>query len=312
MPLRGTNIIDMGRQACLAAGGSMKTRSLAVLMVLVCGWMLTGCAATPSTPEAAVATAQKFLQNRAARDAAAMQGQLTERARKAITAAEIRRYIQNEAFRFGALGAPVVLADGWVQVPVADYRIENAGQEIHWPEVRLTLHYADKHWYVAWAEPLAANARRAYENSQYGEELELGRAISAIDPYYYRGPLEIHFAYRGLKRLREAEAAILRAGELATPYQAPDVEDAFARFKMALGHPEDAIPRARAALEKAAPYAPGLYSERWQADVLVVLGRALLLRGDKAGAADVVGRAAALDPENAGLAMLRRELMGSP
>jgi len=286
----------------------MKTRSLAIVMVLFMSWMLTGCAASPATPEAAAATALKFLQNRTARDAGAMQRQLTERARKAITAADIGHFIQNEGFRFGALGVPAVVADGWVQVPVTHYRITNAGQEILWPEVRLTLHYEGKHWYVAFVEPLTTNARRAYENSQYGEELDLGRAITEIDPYHYRGPLEIHFAYRGLKRLREAEAAILRAGALATPYQAPDVEDAFARFKMTLGHPEDAIPHARAALEKAAPYAPGLYSQRWNADVLVVLGRASLLRGDKAGAVDAVDRAAALDPENAGLAMLRREL----
>ncbi|HWI51049.1 MAG TPA: hypothetical protein VNT01_02765 [Symbiobacteriaceae bacterium] len=286
----------------------MKTRSLAILMVLIVSWMLTGCAATPATPEAAAATALKFLQNRTARDAGAMQGQLTERARKAITATDVGRYIQNEAFRFGALGAPVVGADGWVQVPVTDYRITNAGQEVRWPEVRLTLHYEGKNWHVAWVEPLTTKARRAYENSQYGEELDLGRAITEIDPYHYRGPLEIHFAYRGLKRFRDAEAAILRAGALAAPYQAPDVEDAFARFKMTLGHPEDAIPHARAALEKAAPYTPGLYSVRWNADVLVVLARASLLRGDKAGALDAVGRAAALDPENAGVAMLRREL----
>lgn len=291
-------------------GGSMNVRSLAVVMVVLMTWMLAGCAAAPSTPEAAAAAAQKFLEYRVAQNAGAMHGLLTERAAEAMTEGDIARYIRREQFQFGSLGLPVVLEDGNVQVPVADYRVTSGNREVRWPEVRLTLRYEGKRWLVGWVEPLADRARRAYENSQYGETLALGKAISAIDPYHYRGPLETHFAYRGLLRLREAEVALLRAVDLATVYQQADVEDAFARFKLSLGHPEDAIPHARAALEKAEPYVPGLYSARWKADALVVLGRSLLLRGDRAGAVAAADAAAGLDPLNAGLAMLRRGLSG--
>lgn len=288
----------------------MKTRSIFLWMILILTWTLTACSAAPVTPEAASATALKFLQARSAGDAGAMLGLLTERARKAIPAGDIARHLGSEAFTFGTLGQPAVVDESTVQVPVADYRILTPGQDARWPEFRLTLVYEENRWRVAWTEPLAAAARRAYENSQYGEELELARTIGQIDPYSYRGPLERHFAYRGLKRLREAEVEILRARELATPYQAPDVEDSFARFKLALGQPGDAAALARGALDKAAPYVPNLYSHRWQADTLVTLGRALLARGDRAGAEDALKRAEQVDPANAGVAMLRRGLAG--
>ncbi|HYF92791.1 MAG TPA: hypothetical protein VD969_11160 [Symbiobacteriaceae bacterium] len=286
----------------------MKTRSLVLLVALFATLILPGCAATPATPEAAAVTAQRFLQSRADHDAGAVHGLLTERAREALTQGEVSQYLRGEEFYFGSLGAPTPAHEGWLQIPVADYRITSGGRQIRWPEVKLTLRYEGKHWRVAWIEPVAAAARNAYENNLYGEQLELARAIMEIDPYHYRGALEQHFAYRGLQRGREAEVAILRAAEQATPYQKPDVHDAFARFKLELGHPEDAVPHARAALEQAQPYVPDLYSHRWQADALVVLGRALWLQGDGAGALAVVKQAADADPANAGLAVLRREM----
>lgn len=286
----------------------MKARSVAVLVVVVITWMLSGCTANPSTPDAATTAALRFLQSRQARDAGAMHGLLTARAEQAMTEADIARHIRDEQFRFGSLGAPTSPAEGWIRIPVSDYVIKTPGNEVHWPEVLLTLRYDGRRWGVAWVEPLAEAARRAYENNRDGDVLESARAITEIDPYHYRGPLEMHFAYRGLKRYREAEVAILRAMELANPPQQADVEDAYARFKLWLKHPEDAAPHARAALEKAAPYVPSLYSLRWRADTLVVLGRALLLTGDRAGAARAAEQAAQADPDNAGLAMLRREL----
>lgn len=285
----------------------MKTNRLAVLMALLC-LLMAGCGATPPTPEAAAAAAGRFLDARAAGNVAAMHGLLTERAAEEITQGMIARHIRGEQFQFGNLGAPVVVADGWVQVPVTDYHVSESGHAARWPEVRLTLHYENKRWLVGWVEPLTTLAQQAYENSQYGEGLDLARAIGEIDPYHYRGPLEVHFAYRGLLRVREAELALIKAAELATVYEQPNVKDAFARFKLSLGHPEDAISHARAALEQAEPFVPGLYSARWKADALVVLGRALLLTGDRAGAADAAARASQADPGNAGAAMLLRQL----
>jgi hypothetical protein len=283
-------------------------RSFSVALILVLLWTLTGCSQTPATPDAAVAAAKVFLQARAARDADSVYGLLTGRAREVTKAGAVASYLRGERFSFGQVGAPVEKAPGWVQVPVSDYHVQSAGADTLWPQVLLTLHYEGKHWLVAWLEPALAAARMDYQNNVYGEELELAKAISEIDPYSYYGPLEYHFAYRGLKRLREAEVALSQAAALATPTQAPDVEDAWARFKLDLGHPEDAAPHARAALEKAAPYMPGLYSRHWQADTLVVLGRSLLLTSDRAGATDAANQAAQVDPHNAGVLMLRRDL----
>ncbi|MDF2628058.1 MAG: hypothetical protein K0R39_1889 [Symbiobacteriaceae bacterium] len=287
----------------------MKTRSLLVLLGFVLSLVLSGCSASPATPDAAAAAAQKFLQARVAGNAGAMYGLLTEAAGEAMTVTDISRFIRYETFSFGALGAPVTVAENWVQVPVSDYRIASAGQETTWPEFRLTMVYEGERWRIGWTEPLVAQARQAYVNSQFGEELALARAIGQIDPYSYRSALERHFAFRGLKRLREAEVELLRARELASRYEAPDVEDAFARFKLSLNQPGDAATLARGALEKAGPLVPGLYSHRWQADTLAVLGRALLAQGDRAGAEDAVKRAEAVDPGNGWAEVLRRSLL---
>lgn len=288
----------------------MKTRSLLMLVSALLIWVLAGCTAAPVTPDAAAAAAGRFLQSRAAGDAGAMHGLLTGRAREAMTVTDISRFVRRETFAYGALGTPVTVAENQVQVPVSDYRVTTGGQEVRWPEVRLTLVYEENRWRVGWTEPLAASARQAYDNSQFGESLELARAISQIDPHSYRASLERHFAYRGLKRLREAEVELVRARELATPYETPAVEDAFARFKLSLNQPADAARLAQGALEKAAPYVPGLYSYRWQADTLAVLGRALLVQGDRAGALDAVTRALGVDPGNAGALVLAREIGG--
>jgi len=287
----------------------MKTRSLLMLFTALLAWVLAGCTSAPATPDAAAAAAEAFLQSRTAGHASAMHGLLTAKARESMTVSDISRFIRHETFTFGALGAPMTMAENWVQVPVSDYRVMAAGQETRWPEARLTLVYEENRWRVAWTEPLAAKARQAYDNSQFTEELELARAIGQINPYAFQAALERHFAYRGLKRVREAEAEILRARELAAPYETPVVEDAFARFKLSLNQPRDAAALAAGALEKAAPYVPGLYSYRWQADTLAVLGRALLAQGDRAGAEDAVTRALAADPGNASALVLQRVLV---
>lgn len=239
-----------------------------------------------------------------------MHGLLTARARDAMTVSDISRFIRHESFTFGALGAPVTVAENRVQVPVTEYRVTVAGQDTTWPEARLSMVYEDKRWRVGWTEPLAARSHQAYQNSLFSEELELARSIDRIDPYSYRGALERHFAFRGLKRLREAEAEIVRARALATPYETPAVEDAFARFKLSMNQPRDAAALAQGALEKAEPYVPGLYSYRWQADTLAVLGRALLAQGDRAGAEDAVTKALTVDPGNASASVLRLTLDG--
>jgi tetratricopeptide (TPR) repeat protein len=136
--------------------------------------------------------------------------------------------------------------------------------------------------------------------------------IIDIDPYHYRGYLEEHFAYRGLQRLREAELAVLRAIQLATPVQQPDAYDAMARFKLNLKAPADAATFAQKALNVASPYIPATYSTRWEADTLVVLGRAQFAQGDRAGAEQTAKRASELDPFNGTLAIFRFTLNPPP
>jgi outer membrane murein-binding lipoprotein Lpp len=290
----------------------MKLRRILVLVaVMLTAAMLSGCSAEPNTPDAAVAATRAFLQARVSRDAGAVYSLLSDRTRKDLPRADAARRVSHETVAFTGVGVPVPVAAGervLLQVPVTDVTVSTAQRELRWPEVRLTLEYDGRRWGVAWVEPLAANALQAYQNGRFGEALDLAGAITAADPSHYRGAMESHFAYRGLKRLREAELAILRARELATPSQVPDVEESFARFKISLGRPDDAIPLARRALEAAAPYSPHLYSQRWMADTWVVLGRALLASGDRAGAEDAAAQAEALDPQNADLAMLRRDL----
>jgi hypothetical protein len=286
----------------------MKLRALLSVLLLLLTLTAAGCSRTPATPDAAAKVVRQFLQARSKGDAGAIFPLLTPAVQKALPRTEVAKFVRQEGFGYGAVGTPVEMEPGWVRVPVADVRLDRPDGETRWPEVQLTLHYDGSRWGVAWVEPLAAQAREAYLNSRYGDELTLADTIHAADPYHYRGPLEYHYAYRGLKRLREAELALAQAGQLATPSQAPEVEDAWARFKRSLGHPEDAIPHAQAALQKAAPYSPFLYSNRWQADLLVVLGRSYLAQGNLPAVTEAVKQAAGLDPENAALAMFQFQM----
>jgi hypothetical protein len=282
--------------------------SLALALALT----LAGCSPAPATPEAALAVARRFMDARAAGDVGTVYGLLTDRARTAMPRSQAANFMRQQTVRYGGLGAPVAKGEGWVQVPVENLTLTSPDRQIRWPEALLSLHHNGRQWQVAWMEPLAAAAMSAYVNGTPSVELDLGRTIQEIDPYHYRGYLEIHFAYRELRRPREAEIWLTYAGERVTPYQVPDVEDAWARFKLSLDHPEDAIPHATAALTKAAPYMPGLYSPHWQADTLVVLAHAQLALGDRAGAAGTADKAAAIDPQNAQLAMFRLQLNAPP
>ncbi|HLN65487.1 MAG TPA: hypothetical protein VK464_28520 [Symbiobacteriaceae bacterium] len=270
--------------------------------------LLAGCSAQPATPDAAASAARAFLEARAQHDAAAVFNLLSERTQKVLPQAEVARVVRRETVAYSALGSPEAVEGQRVRVPVTDLVVATPERTLRMPEARLTLEYNGRRWGVAWVEPVADKALLAYQNSRYGDELDLAHAIADMDPYHYRGALEAHFAYRGLKRLREAELAIARARELALPSQAAGVEESFARFKLSLGRPDDAVPLAQHALDLAAPYTPYLYSQRWTADTWVLLGHALLAGGDRTGAESAAKQAEALDPQNAELAMLRYDL----
>ncbi len=285
----------------------MKSRALPLILGCL-ALLLAACSPMEKTPEAALAVAQEFLQARSTDDAAALHALLTAPAQEAISRATVARYLEGEEIAFRSLGTPVEPRPDWLQVPVYNLTITGPGKRVRWPDVLLTLHYDGARWRVAWADPLMYRAHQAYDNGEFAEALRLGRTIAAIDPFHYRGYLEQHFAYRGMNRPREAEWALLRAMEAATPYQEPDVHDAWARFKLALGHPEDGLTHAQAALDKAAPYIPFLYSRRWQVDTMVVKGRCLLALGDREGAEALVQEALKLDPENGPLAIFRHQL----
>jgi|GEM_PF-1622120 len=290
----------------------MKLHSIIALLVVGLALLTGGCGTVPSTPDAAVPVARDFLRARADRSAGTLYALLTAGAKEAISLDAVVGQVRRETVSFTSLGAAVQADPGWVQVPVVDLVVRTQESEARWPEVRLTLHYEGGQWRVAWADPLMYLASQAYQNARYSEELELAESIADIDPYHYRGPLERHFAQRSLERPREAEVALLKAAALATPAQAPDVEDAAARFRLRLGQPDMALAHCRSALEKAAPYIPQLYSFRWQADALAVQGRAFLAKGDRSAAEAAVRDGLSIDPENADLAMLRRDLAAKP
>lgn len=279
-----------------------------LLMLLMVAGLLTACSPMPRTPEGALSVARDFLRARADRDARALHGALTAKAQKAMSRSDVANFLSQERVAYGAIGPVQERDHDWVQVQVHDLAITTHEQTVRWPEVWLTLHYEQDRWRVAWAEPLMSQAAQAYQNGLLGQELELGRTIVEIDPFHYRGYLEQHYAYRGLKHPREAEVRLVQAFERATPPQLPDVHDAMARFKLGLNQPAEALSHARQALEKAAPYIPYLYSARWQADVMVVAGRALLGTGDRAGAEEYARRAAQIDPDNASLAIFHSQL----
>lgn len=285
----------------------MKARVWLLFAGVVVLLLTAGCASQPATAAEAVATARAFLTARAAKDVGALYGVLTPPVRDAVSLAEVAGFISRERFTFGSVGLPVERDEGWVQIPVFDVAVTTTDWETRWPEYRLTLRHDGRRWQVAWVDPLAHAALSAYQNSRYGDQLELARQIAQADPFHYRGPLERHYAYRGLKRLREAELALLRASELATPAQVAHVQETLARFRLDLNQPADAAALAREALRLAPA---GLYSPAWRADTLVVLARALVATGDRPGAEAAIAEARALDPQNASLAILVRSLPG--
>lgn len=279
-----------------------------LLLTLSIMVLLSGCGSTPQTPEAALPVAEDFLIARSKGDAGAVYDLLTEGAREAMERPAVSSWVRGESVRFAGLGAPIARDAGWIQVPVQDLVITRDGHTVRWPEARLTLRHDGDRWQVAWADPLLYDAAIAYANSNYTQALELGRTITEIDPYHYRGALEQHFANRGLRRFREAEVWLIAAREAALGPQLADVEDAWARFKLELQQPADAATAARRALDHAQTYIPETYSRRWQVDTMVVLGRALLQSGDRAGAQAIVAQAQELDPLNGALAVFRQQL----
>lgn len=290
--------------------GAMKLRSLIFLLLLIP--FLSGCSRVPNTPEAARDAAEAFLQARAAGNTAALHAMLTDRAQRSMNRAVVARHLEAELIQYGSLGTPRERAENWVQVPVSELVIRTDEVEVRWPEVWLSFHYDGARWRAAWPEPLMNISAAAYQNGLYSEVLASGRAIAEIDPYHYRGYLEQHFGHRGLHQPREAERMLIRAFEHALPSQEPDLEDAMARFQLELKQPADAARRASAAIAKAMPYTPHLYSVRWHADTMAVLARAQQQSGNGAAAVETLNRALELDPGNAALAVLRRALATSP
>lgn len=282
-------------------------KSRFLLLALVLAWT-AGCGKTPATEEAALATARSFWQARAARDAATLYSLLTDTAQSALTQSDLALFLEPERSAYASLGRPTARDPDWLQIPVHDLTVQRTAYRAQWAEYLLTLHYDGTRWRVAWAEPLMTTAMSLYQDGSFVDQLTLGKQIATIDPYHYRGPLEQHFAYQGLKRPREAEVMLVEALKLATAPQLPDIHDAAARFKLSLGLTREAAEHARRALALAAPYIPHLYPYRWEADTTVVLGRALLAAGDRDGAAGAVRRAAALDPHNGPLAMFVQAL----
>lgn len=278
---------------------------LLVLLLL----LLSGCAKQPNSTEAALATARNFMQARVAGNSRSAHALLTPAARKAITARQVDGLFEATRATYGSLGTPQVLEPGVVRIPVKELVLNEPDRQVRWPERWLTLQHDGESWQVAWAEPLFGPATQAYHNDQAAEALRLAQAIVAIDPHHYRGHLERHFAYRGLKRHREAELALQTALELATPAEKPDVHDAWARFQLAIGAPAGALSHAQQALELAVSHSD-TYSARWQADCLIVAARAALQLCDRATAEALASDAAARDPENATLAIFRHRLTG--
>lgn len=290
----------------------MRNRGPWPLLLLLLLLLAAGCSKVPATPEAAADAARAFLQARVDDNAAATHSMLTTRAQKAISRSLLSSYFEQIETSYSDLGSPREAEPDLVRIPVRNLTLASPQRTVRWPEVWLTLRYEGNRWKVAWTEPLFDEAFQAYQNGLFLDQLNLAGEMVRIDPYHYRGHLELHFAYQGLKRPREAEVAIRTALQRATPAQLPDVYDAFARFMLAINAPTQAFEHARRALELAQPFAPDTYSPRWQADTLVVAGRAALAVNDRANAEAMATQAAALDPENANLAMFRHQLAATP
>lgn len=290
----------------------MRRRVPVTALFLLILTLLSGCGGQPATPEAAAETARAFMEARAGGNGTEVHAMLTARAQKAMSRSLVSRYLQRTRASFAGMGSPQEAEPGLVRIPVRDLALESRERTVRWPDAWLTLRREGKRWQVAWTEPLVDEATEAYYNDQILEQLTLAQQMVAIDPYHYRGHLELHFAYRELKRLREAEMAITTALERATPAQRPSVHDAFARFKLLVNSPSAALTHARQALDLAAPHIPGTYTVQWQADTLVVAGRAALAVGDRTAAETLAGQAAALDSNNSSLAVFRHQLAAKP
>ncbi|MFZ5814654.1 MAG: hypothetical protein ACOY93_05070 [Bacillota bacterium] len=290
----------------------MRQRIPWAALVLVMLTLLGGCGGQPATPEAAAGVARAFMDARVAGDAGSITALLTARAQQAIPRSLVSRHLERAQVSYGGLGEPSSIEEGVVRIPVRELKLVEGDRTIQWPERWLTLRYEGERWRVAWVEPLFDEAMEAFMNNMLTDQLELGHQIVAIDPYHYRGYLELHFAYRDLQRYREAEVAIREALLRATPAEEPDAYDAMARFKLAIKAPAEALAYARRALELAGPFTPETYPARWQADTLVVAGRAALAMGDRAAAEEYASQAAAVDPESAALAIFRHQLAEKP
>jgi len=279
---------------------------LVALLVLV-----TGCGGELTAAEAATVSAEKFMAALAAGDFAQVWNALTREARQRMGSGAVADYIAQTDVAYDRIGNAVEVEDGVMRVPVAGLTLTDPGRTVQWPEAWLTLKWEDEDWAVAWADPLFDAALSAYYNTEYLDHLDLARAIVAIDPYHYRGHLEMHYAFRALSRPRQAEYELHLASERATDAQMADVLAAWARFKLALGAPVEAMSYAEQALKRAEPYYPGTYSAAWRAETLVLSGQAALLLGDGETAVLRAEEAATADPDNPSLALFRQLLPAS-
>jgi len=281
----------------------MVRRFLVVLGAVLA--LLAGCAREEPTAAAAAGAAQRFMESLAAGDFDRVWGALTAEARRRMDAEVVQAYLAGHDITYEAVGGAREVDAGVVRVAVSDLVVGDAGRSVHWPESWLTLRWEDDRWAVAWAGPLFEPAETAYHNTLYQDQFELASDIVAIDPYHYRGHLELHYAYRGLGRIRQAEYALATVLERATSPEKADVIAAKARFRLALGAPEDALAYALEALELARPFTPGTYSPAWQAETLILGAQAALSLGDAETAQQLVDRAADVDPESVAVAVFR-------
>lgn len=279
-----------------------------VLSILLILTLLAGCAREEPTAEAAAAGARRFMESLAAGDPGGVWALLSEEAHRRMDADQVAAYLTDHEVAFAGIGSAREIEPGVMRVAVSGLTVRDPGRAVHWPESWLTLRWEEERWAVAWAAPLFEPAMTAYHNTRYPQQLDLARDIVAIDPYHYRGHLELHYAFRGLGRLRQAEYALNTAWERASAAQKADVMAARARFKLALGAPQDALAHAREAVELARPYTPETYSAAWQAETLIVGAQAALALGDGEAVEELVSRAAAADPESPALAVFRHRL----
>lgn len=275
-------------------------RFLWMLPLLV---VLAGCFAVPASTQEAAKAVETFLMARAEGDAKTVWSMLSPKAQKAISRDRVADYLAMQSVSWESIGAAEA-GDGFMQVPVHNFVVRGETYQQTWPEYRLTLTHDGKRWRVSWVDPLLYRAQSDYQDRNFAEELDLGRTATEIAPTHFGGYLEMFYAYWGLDRYREADWVLLTATQKAQPYQLPEVYDATARFKLGINQPDDAVRFARLVLDGAASY-PSLYSKAWQADTLVVLGKAQLVKGNRAEAEAAANQAGEIDPTNGTLAAFR-------